>query len=148
MQAQMLAPAAVLVAWSLVMLFWMAGTRLPALAKSGAMKNAKPGGRGQDLDGVLPDSLQWKAHNYNHLMEQPTIFYATVVIFAMLGAQSGDVLAAWIYVGLRIVHSLWQAMVNVVPVRLLIFLISTFALVYLAYRAIALTLFADPGVLA
>ena len=63
MQAQMLAPAAVLVAWSLVMLFWMAGTRLPALAKSGAMKNAKPGGRGQDLDGVLPDSLQWKAHN-------------------------------------------------------------------------------------
>lgn len=147
MQAQMLAPAAVLVAWSLVMLFWMAGTRLPALAKSGAMKDAKPGGRGQDLDGVLPDSLQWKAHNYNHLMEQPTIFYATVVIIAMLGAQSGDVLAAWIYVGLRIVHSLWQAMVNVVPVRLLIFLISTFALVYLAYRAIALTLFADPGVL-
>lgn len=146
MQAQMLAPAAVLIAWSLVMLFWMAGTRLPALAKSGAMKDAKPGGRGQDLDGVLPDKLQWKAHNYNHLMEQPTIFYASVVIIAMMGASAGDALAAWIYVGLRIVHSIWQATVNVVVIRLLIFLASSLTMVYIAYRAIALTLLADPGV--
>lgn len=146
MQAQMLAPAAVLIAWSLVMLFWMAGTRLPALAKSGAMKDAKPGGRGQDLDGVLPDKLQWKAHNYNHLMEQPTIFYAAVVIIAMMGASAGDALAAWIYVGLRVVHSIWQATVNVVMVRLLIFITSSLVMVYLAYRAIALTLLADPGV--
>ncbi|WP_427967872.1 MAPEG family protein [Altererythrobacter sp.] len=148
MQAQMLAPAAALVAWSLVMLFWLAGTRLPALAKSGAMKNAKPGGRGQDLDGVLPDKLQWISHNYNHLMEQPTIFYASVIIIAMSGAAAGDVTAAWIYVGLRVIHSLWQSLVNVVPVRLLIFLASTVALVYLAYRAVMLTVFANPGVVA
>ena len=146
MQAQILAPAAVLIAWSLVMLFWMAGTRLPALARSGRMKDAKPGGRGQDLDGVLPDSLQWKAHNYNHLMEQPTIFYAAVVIIAMMGAAAGDVVAAWLYVGLRIVHSIYQATVNVVKVRLLIFLLSSLVMVYLAIRAIALTLFHDPSI--
>ena len=146
MQAQMLAPAAVLVAWSLVMLFWMAGTRLPAMkGAGGGPGEAKPGGRGQDLEGVLPDSVNWKAHNYAHLMEQPTVFYPTVVIIALLGAAAGDVLAAWIYVGLRIVHSVYQATINKVPVRFLIFLLSTFALIYLAFRAVMLTVFADPG---
>lgn len=146
MQAQMLAPAAILVAWTLVMLFWMAGTRLPAMkGAGGGLSEAKPGGRGQDLENVLPASVNWKAHNYAHLMEQPTIFYPAVVIIALLGAGAGDVLAAWIYVGLRIVHSIWQATVNKVPVRFLLFMLSTFALIYLAFRAVALTVFADPG---
>lgn len=146
MQAQMLAPAAVLIAWSLVMLFWMAGSRLPAMkGAGGGLGEAKPGGRGQDLEGVLPDSVNWKSHNYTHLMEQPTLFYPAVVIIALMGAAAGDVLAAWIYVALRIVHSVWQATVNRIPVRFVLFLVSTFALVYLAYRAIALTLFANPG---
>ncbi|WP_370187124.1 MAPEG family protein [Qipengyuania sp.] len=146
MQAQMLAPAAVLVAWSLVMLFWTAFTRFPAMSKSGMdLKNAKPGGRGQDLEGVLPDKVQWKAHNYAHLMEQPTIFYAAVVIIALMGASAMDALFAWIYVGLRIVHSVWQATVNKVSVRFPLFLLGTLALAYLAWRAIALTLFNDPG---
>ncbi len=148
MQAQMLAPAAVLVAWSLVMLFWMAFTRFPAISASGAnLKDAKPGGRGVDLEGVIPDKVNWKAHNYAHLMEQPTVFYAAVVIIAIMGASAIDPLVAWVYVALRIVHSIWQATVNVVSVRFALFLLSTFALVYLAYRAVALTLFADPGAL-
>lgn len=145
MQAQMLAPAAVLVAWSLIMLFWLALTRLPAMKKLGGLATAKPGGRGQDLEGVIPDKVNWKAHNYAHLMEQPTLFYATVVIIALMGANALDPLVAWIYVGLRIVHSLWQATVNVVSVRFLLFILSTVALAYLAYRAIALTVFHDPG---
>lgn len=146
MQAQMLAPAAVLIGWSLIMLVWMAVTRLPAIKRAiGGMGTAKPGGRGQDLEGVLPDKVNWKAHNYTHLMEQPTLFYAVSIILAILGAAAGDVLAAWIYVGLRIVHSIWQATVNVVSIRFMIFLASTFALLWLAVRAICLTLFADPG---
>lgn len=147
MQAQMLAPAAVLIVWSIIMLMWTAGTRFPAMAKSGMdLKNAKLGGRGQDLEGAIPDKVNWKSHNYSHLMEQPTIFYPTVIIIAMMGAAAGDVLAAWIYVGVRIVHSLWQMFVNVVAVRFLLFLASTGALLYLAYRALMLTVFADPGV--
>ena len=149
MQAQILAPAAVLVLWSIVMLFWMAGTRLPAMKKLGSgVGEAKPGGRGQDLEGVIPDHVNWKAHNYAHLMEQPTIFYATVVIIAMMGAGSLDVLLAWIYVGLRVAHSVWQAMVNKVSIRFLLFIGSTVALVILAVRAVMMTLFADPGVMA
>ena len=143
MQAQMLAPAAVLVVWSLAMLFWTAFTRFPAMKKSGMdLANAKPGGRGQDLEGVVPDKVQWKSHNYAHLMEQPTLFYAVTMIIALMGAAAGDVTAAWIYVGLRVIHSVWQATVNVVSVRFMLFISSTLALLYLAYRALALTLFA------
>ena len=143
MQAQMLAPAAVLIAWSLVMMVWMAGTRLPAMKAKmgGGLGKAKPGGRGQDLEGVLDDRINWKAHNYAHLMEQPTIFYAASLIVALLGAAAGDVLAAWIYVALRIVHSIWQSTVNVVAVRFMLFFASSLALAYLAFRALSLTLF-------
>jgi hypothetical protein len=145
MLAQMLAPAAVLIAWSLLILFWMAFTRLPALGKAGGLGAAKPGGRGQDLEGVIPDKINWKSHNYAHLMEQPTLFYAASVIIALLGASALDTVFAWIYVALRIVHSIWQATVNVVKIRFLLFIASTIALIYLAYRALALTLFHDPS---
>ena len=141
MQAQMLAPAAVLVAWSLVMMLWMALTRLPAMAKvGGGLKNAPRGGRGQNLEGVLPDKINWKAHNYAHLMEQPTLFYAVSVILAILAPSPVAVLLAWIYVGLRIVHSVWQATVNIVAVRFLLFFASTLALAALAVMALIATL--------
>lgn len=146
MIAQMLAPAAVLIVWSIIMLMWTAGTRFPAMAKSGMdLKQAKPGGRGQDLEGVIPDKVNWKSHNYAHLMEQPTIFYPAVIILAMMGAGATDVLLAWVYVGLRIVHSLWQALVNIVAIRFLLFILSTLALTALAVRAVSVTLLADPG---
>ena len=145
MQAQMLAPAAVLVLWSLIMLLWTAATRFPAMAKMGMdIKTAAPGGRGQDLEGVLPDSVQWKSHNYTHLMEQPTLFYATVVILTMMGAGALDVLLAWAYVGIRIVHSLWQATVNKLPVRFSLFILSTACLLVLAVRAVMTTLLYSP----
>ena len=139
MQQAMLAPAAVLVAWSLIMLGWAAATRLPALSRIGGMANAKPGGRGQDLEGVLPPVVNWKSHNYAHLMEQPTLFYAVVAILAIVGADRIDVGLAWGYVGLRVVHSLWQATVNRVPVRFTLFSLSTFCLIGLTIRAVLAT---------
>lgn len=147
MQAQMLAPAAVLVVWTLVMLFWTAGVRLPALKKAGIDLGARPGGRGQDLEGVIDPKINWPSHNYSHLVEQPTVFYPTVVILAIMGAGAVDVTLAWAYVALRIAHSIWQATVNRVPVRFLLFITSTIALVVLAIRACMVTLFADPSAL-
>ena len=147
MQAQILAPAAVLVLWSLVMLSWTALSRFPAMAKAGMdLKNAAPGGRGQDLEGVIDAKVNWKSHNYAHLMEQPTLFYATLTILAFMGAGATDVLLAWAYVALRIVHSIWQATVNIVSVRFTLFLISTGCLLALAIRAAMATLLADPSV--
>jgi uncharacterized MAPEG superfamily protein len=141
MQTQILAPAAVLILWTLLMLVWLAATRLPPLLKApGGFGAAKPGGRGQDLEGVLPDSVQWKSHNYTHLLEQPTLFYATVVILALTGFTPLDVKLAWAYVVLRIVHSLWQALVNTVPVRFTLFNLSTLCLLILAIHAAVATL--------
>ena len=90
MDKTILAPAAVLVLWSLLILMWMAGTRLPGMAKSGMdLRTAPPGGRGVDLEAILPPSTNWKSHNYTHLMEQPTLFYAVVGILMMAGASGG-----------------------------------------------------------
>ena len=146
MQAQILAPAAVLVLWSLIMLGWMVATRFPAMAKAGIdLGKGPPGGRGQNLDGVLPDSVNWKAHNFTHLMEQPTLFYATVVTLALTGAGALDVLLAWIYVALRVVHSIWQATVNRIPVRFYLFGVSTLVLAILAVRAVLATILYSPA---
>ncbi|HQS96722.1 MAG: hypothetical protein B7X90_08090 [Novosphingobium sp. 17-62-19] len=140
MQAQILTPAAVLVLWSIIVLIWMATTRLPALKQLGGLGQAKPGGRGQDLEGVLPDQINWKSHNYAHLMEQPTLFYATVAILAILGPSAFDVMLAWAYVVLRVLHSIWQATVNRIPVRFSLFLLSSLCLAALAVRALGATL--------
>ncbi len=144
MQAQLLAPAAALVAWSLVMLLWMAATRLPPMFKQpGGLGAAKPGGRGVDLEGVLSDQINWKGHNYTHLMEQPTLFYAVMAILAIVGGTNpGDVAFAWGYVALRIVHSIWQSTVNTVPIRFTLFLLSSICLIMLAMHAFELTVLA------
>jgi len=136
MNSPILAPAVVLVLWSLVMLAWLALARLPAMQKAGIDLMTLVGGRGNDLDGVIPDRVNWPSHNYAHLMEQPTIFYATVVILALSDAGNGiNVQLAWAYVVLRILHSLVQALWNRVAVRFALFGLSTSALVILALNA-------------
>jgi len=134
------APAIVLVLWSLVMLGWLAITRLPAMAKAGIQLTTVVGARGVNLEGVVPDRVNWKAHNYAHLMEQPTLFYATVIILGVIGQGEGlNLQLAWAYVILRIVHSIVQATWNRVAVRFTLFCLSSVALLALALHA-AITL--------
>jgi hypothetical protein len=141
MTLQILAPGAVLVLWSLIMLIWLAVSRFPAAAKAKLDPAASVGGRGQDIDPVLPAKVAWKSHNYSHLMEQPTIFYPTIVILALTGAGTGlNLQLAWAYVALRIVHSVYQALINKVIVRFTIFLMSTICLFILAVNAVRITL--------
>ena len=137
MQTQILAPAAVLVAWSLIVLLWMITTRFSAFSKQGIdLSKAPPGGRGVNLEGVLPDRTNWKAHNYTHLMEQPTLFYATVIILGVIGQGHGlNLQLAWAYVILRIAHSIVQATWNRVVVRFTLFSLATVALLALALHA-------------
>lgn len=142
MPESLLAPGAVLALWTLIMLGWVAATRFSAMSKAGVdLKAAPPGGRGVDLENVLPPTINWKSHNYTHLLEQPTVFYA-VIVFLHLSGGSTDLTRAlaWAYVVLRIVHSFWQATVNRIPVRFAIFGLSTFCLVALAVLAVIATL--------
>jgi hypothetical protein len=142
MDTSILAPAAALVVWSIIMLFWMAGTRLPAMSKIGMdLSKAAPGGRGQDIDPHVTPSVAWKSHNYTHLMEQPTIFYATIMILAISGgATSLSVSLAWGYTVLRVIHSIWQATVNTVAIRFVFFLLSSLCLTILAVQALLATI--------
>jgi hypothetical protein len=130
------APAIALVLWTLVMLAWMALARMPAMAKIGISIGTLVGGRGSDLEGRIPDRVNWKSHNYTHLMEQPTIFYATVLILGVAGAGDGiNLQLAWAYVLLRIAHSIVQSVWNRVAVRFALFALSTTALLLLAVNA-------------
>jgi hypothetical protein len=136
MHSEILKPVVVLVAWSLVMLVWMVATRLPALKKLGVDMSKVRGSKPGQLDGIVPDKTQWPAHNYIHLMEQPTIFYAVALVIALTGTGNGmNAWIAWGYVALRIVHSLWQSTVNQINIRFMIFALSTLLLVALTLHA-------------
>ena len=135
--ARIIAPVVALVAWSLVMMIWLYAVRFPALARKGIALKGRVGSKGGDLDGVVEPNVQWKAHNYNHLMEQPTLFYAVCLALALLGG--GDVRInvwlAWAYVAFRIAHSLVQATVNVVRWRFLFFVAASLCLIGLTVHA-------------
>ncbi|MEO6217444.1 MAG: MAPEG family protein [Sphingomonas bacterium] len=131
-----LAPIVALVAWSLVMWLWMYATRLPAMSAAKIDTKNLVGGSGADLKKVIPPKSQWPADNYNHLMEQPTLFYAIALVLAMLGAGGGvNLMIAWAYVVLRIVHSIVQATFNRVIIRFAIFSLSTLCLMALTLHA-------------
>ena len=134
MPSPILQPVVVLVLWSMVMWAWLYATRIPAIQK--AKVPMDPNMTSADLAAAIPPSVRWKADNYNHLMEQPTIFYATALALAVAGLGEGlNAQLAWGYVGVRIVHSLVQATTNIIMVRFSLFMIGSLVLLALAVRA-------------
>lgn len=130
-----LGPVVALVAWTLVMLSWMLVLRSRAMGAAGIRLARLVGTTGKDAE-ALPKAAQWKAHNYNHLHEQPTLFYAVAVVLAVLGAGGGvAAVLAWTYVGLRIAHSIVQATSNRVRPRFQLFLASSGVLAVLTVLA-------------
>lgn len=133
----MLGPVVALVTWTLVVMMWLYAARIPALKRAGISLDGLIGSRPGGLDGVVEDKAQWKAHNYNHLTEQPTLFYAIAISLILLGQGGGVALwLAWTYVALRVLHSLVQITVNVVKWRFLIFTFASLCLMGMTLRAI------------
>jgi hypothetical protein len=131
----MIAPIVALAAWSLLMLVWLYATRIPAMSKA----KLRPGGNVTKADMErLPGSAPNVANNYNHLMEQPTLFYAICFALQLLDqANEINIGLAWLYVVIRIVHSLVQATVNIILVRFTIFMLGSLVLGALTYHAAA-----------
>lgn len=139
----LLQPLAALIAWSGVMLLWLYATRFSAMKAKGISLKGRVGSRGGDLDGVIDPKAQWKAHNYNHLMEQPTLFYATIIALVLMGdASMISMVLAWAYVGLRIAHSLEQALTNRVAVRFPLFALGSICLLGLIGKLVLAVFFA------
>jgi hypothetical protein len=129
-----LQPVVGLAIWTMVMWLWMYATRIPAM--NAAKIDFTPGVYQTDDLKKLPHKVQWKAENYNHLHEQPVLFYAIALTLALVGGGEGiNLTLAWSYVGLRVIHSIWQSTVNVVPVRFLLFVLSNIPLVWLIVNA-------------
>ncbi len=130
--AEILKPLAVLAGWTMIVWWWMYFTRIPAMNKAKIDVKGWTGGTGKNLDDVLPAQTQWIAHNYNHLHEAPTVFYAVALALAIIGQGHGmNATIAWAYVGLRIVHSLVQIIGNRVMIRFTLFALSSLALMAL-----------------
>ena len=132
-----LAPVVALVAWSIVIMFWMGIARAKEFRRLGISRGDIPAGsRGVDLEGRADPRAQWKAHNYMHLMEQPTLFYAIALTLALMGMGTGiNYWLAWGYVALRIVHSIIQGTVNIVKYRFIVFALASFCLLGLTVHA-------------
>src|SRR5262245_26739086 len=139
MSSPILQPVVALVLWSFVMWAWLYATRIPAISR--AKLAMDPSMTAADLAQRLPANVRWPADNYNHLMEQPTLFYAVALTLAFTGRGDGlNLWLAWTYVAIRVVHSLVQATRNIILVRFSIFMVGSMVLLALSVRA-AIALF-------
>ena len=131
-----LQPVVALAAWTMVMWLWMYATRIPAMNAAKVDPDSLARDPTAKLDNLLPPQVQWKAHNYNHLHEAPTVFYAIALVLAIVGQGDGlNAKLGWAYLALRIVHSLVQATVNKVIVRFAVFVLSSLVLIALVVHA-------------
>jgi len=132
-----LQPVVALAAWTMVMWLWMYATRIPAMNAAKVDPDKLARDPDAKLDKLLPPEVQWKAHNYNHLHEAPTVFYAVAIVLAIIGQGDGlNAQLGWAYLGLRIIHSLVQATVNKVIVRFFVFALSSLVLIALILHAV------------
>jgi hypothetical protein len=134
MHSPIIAPVVALIVWTMIMWIWMYATRLPAIGRLKPDFNVIK--TGKQLREVLPERTNWVADNYNHLFEQPVIFYAVCFALAFMGLGAGlNTSLAWAYVGLRVAHSLWQCLFNIIPVRFVLFALSSLVLLALTVHA-------------
>lgn len=130
----MIAPVLALIGWTFVMWVWMYVTRIPAMQKAN-VDMAELTRTGKKLE--LPAAVSRVADNYNHLHEQPTIFYALALAAQAAGATDPtNIGLAWGYVTLRVIHSFIQATVNIIPIRFTVFALASVVLFALFVRTV------------
>jgi hypothetical protein len=132
MLTTIMSPVLALILWTFVIWIWMYATRLPAMRSAGI--DATKIKQKSELD-VLPVKVKQIADNYNHLHEQPTVFYALAIYSHLVGVHDPlNIALAWTYVALRVIHSLVQCTGNFVPLRFVVFASSTLVLMVIAAR--------------
>ncbi len=129
-----LLPVLVVGLLTVVMFVWMLATRLPAMTRAGMV--AQDARDTRSLTSLPPEVAQ-VADNYNHLFEQPVVFYAVAISIAVLGhVDALHVACAWAFAALRIAHSGVQATINIVNIRFTLFLLAWIALAVMIVREV------------
>lgn len=109
-----------------VVWFVMFAKRIPAMKIAGvpAQKYTTP----EKAIELLPDSVNFSAHNLKNLFELPVLFYGLCLYLYVSGnVDTVYVLAAWSFFALRVLHSIVHCTRNIVIVRF--YLYATGALV-------------------
>ncbi len=110
------------------------GSRLPSIIRHfGHLQGAM---HSDELRPRLSPRMRFITDNYNHLFEQPVLFYA-LVVYLHLSELADDlqVQMAWLYVLARVVHSLIHLTSNNVSARALTFVTATIILIAMILRA-------------
>ena len=132
---EILYPMFLVITLSGILFLLLAATRLPSIIKYfGKLQAAK---HSEDLRPNLPTAARNITDNYNHLFEQPTLFYALVTyIYLMQHVDTIHLYLAWFYAALRIAHSFIQITSNNVSYRALMFIGSGACLMFMIAKEI------------
>lgn len=135
MNEQILQPMVGMMALTAIVLIVMYAKRIPAMRKVGKPAQAyTTPDKGLQM---LPEEVSYAAHNFKNLFELPVIFYALCLyLFVTQSAQQADVIAAWIFLVFRVIHSAIHCTVNIVMLRFLAYIMATFALLFMLVRAV------------
>jgi hypothetical protein len=87
---------------------------------------------------IVPEEIQWPAHNFRNLLELPVIFYAICLYLYVTGSVDPVYLGAalW-FVALRAVHSFVHCSTNIVKARFASYMLASLSLWFMAIRAAA-----------
>lgn len=126
-------PMLIQMSLALVILFTLAFRRISAVKKAGGIAGLRKAG------GFSARILNM-SDNLKNQFEMPVIFYALSLLFIFSGeTPQSVVIAAWVFVAFRVVHSVVHCTTNVIfPTRFLLFLISVFALIFMLASALML----------
>jgi hypothetical protein len=127
-QISILLPVLTLAFWTFIIFAIMAPARFYFLR----MKHPQTAAHTKNLKGLLPPWTERVADNYNHLFEQPVVFYAITLSIAVINnIEPLMIQLAWVYVALRVLHSIVQITFNFVPLRFTLFVTSWLILGYM-----------------
>ena len=87
------------------------------------------------LAGISPPEVLNPSDNLQNLFEIPVLFYAVVLAIHATGqVDTTYVVAAWVFAGFRVLHSLVHCTFNAVMLRFGLYLVSCFAVWFMAVR--------------
>ena len=132
---QILLPMLGMMALTAVVWFVLYARRLPAMRRAG--KPAQAYTTPDKAVGYLPEEISYPSNNFKNLFELPVLFYALCLyLFVTATVESVDVVAAWLFLVFRAVHSAVHCTVNIVIVRFLAYCAAALALWFMLGRAI------------
>ena len=123
------------IGWTFMLYAWLTIARVGAVTRGEVEYSAFVLGREE------PREVARITRNLANQFELPVIFYAMVVLLLALGRVSAvDAIAAWVFVAVRVIHTLVQTLTDNVPLRGRVFIINFLAVVVLVGHVLWLTM--------